>query len=651
MLDHATSTILIVDDAEHDRGTYRRYLACDRYEILEVDCAEDALALCAQYPIDAILLDYSLPDMTGIEFLEELKFSEGELYPPVIMITGQGNETIAVQALKTGAEDYLVKQQITPDKLRHAIRIAIENAKLRCQLRNTQRQLKESQYFIQQVADTVPGIIYIYDVIEQRNIYVNDQISELLGYTPAQIQAMGENLLPRLFHPEDAVLIPAQLEKLQNAQNGDVFELEYRLQHSNGDWRWFFERNVVFKRTPEDLLQQVLGIAQDITQRKQAELLLQQANERFEYAASAVNCLIYDFDFRTGHVERTRGLYEVVGYHPEEVEPTAEWWREQIHPEDWARFDQEDFNHRMQTEDRILVQYRVRHKQGHYVWVEDQGFVVRDRAGTPIRFVGSTTDITKQKRAEQERETLLQEAQVAREAAIAANRSKDDFLAMVSHELRSPLNAILGWAKLLRSGNLKPEVVEQALTTIERNALAQSQLIEDLLDVSRMIRGTLRITLEPVDLATIVETTVTNLRPSADAKQIEFHSQIHSTALIVGDANRLQQVLTNLLTNAIKFTPDYGLIHVDLFVIDSVAEVIVRDTSKGISPEFLPRIFDRFQQAENATAHAKDGLGLGLAIVRHIVELHGGTVNAESLGIGQGATFTVRLPLSEDQLN
>jgi len=235
----------------------------------------------------------------------------------------------------------------------------------------------------------------------------------------------------------------------------------------------------------------------------------------------------------------------------------------------------------------------------------------------------------------------------ARKQTEEASRLKDEFLATVSHELRTPLTAVLGWSHLLRSGQLKGGDAERALETIERNARAQAQLIEDLLDVSRIVTGNLRLDVRPVEPASFIDPAVEALRPAAEAKGVRLQKVIDTgLSTVAGDPARLQQVVWNLLSNAVKFTPKGGRVQVRLERVDSHVEIAVSDTGAGIDPEFLPHVFERFRQADQKTTRAHGGLGLGLAIVRHLVELHGGTIDAESGGEGHGATFTVRLPVA-----
>jgi PAS domain S-box-containing protein len=261
-------------------------------------------------------------------------------------------------------------------------------------------------------------------------------------------------------------------------------------------------------------------------------------------------------------------------------------------------------------------------------------------------------DISLRKRLDLERTKLLAREQAARAVAEKANRSKDEFLAIVSHELRSPLNAILGWAKLLRSRTFDANTTNRALETIERNATAQTQLIEDLLDISRIIHGKIQLKPRSIDLMTVIAAAIDTVNLAAHAKNIQLAlPQAPTIGFVTGDPERLQQVVWNLLSNAIKFTPAGGRVEIDLATVTpsdsplSYAQISVSDTGIGIDAEFLPQVFDRFLQADSTSTRAHGGLGLGLAIVRQLVELHGGSIEVDSLGRSKGATFTVKLPL------
>ncbi|MDZ8183383.1 MAG: PAS domain S-box protein [Nostoc sp. ChiSLP02] len=273
-------------------------------------------------------------------------------------------------------------------------------------------------------------------------------------------------------------------------------------------------------------------------------------------------------------------------------------------------------------------------------WFRNMAVKLED--GVAISF----SDITQRKQAEAEREQLLAREQAAREQAEAANRIKDEFLAVLSHELRSPLNPILGWAKLLQSGKLDAPSRQRALETIERNAKLQTQLIDDLLDVSRILRGKIALKIYPVNPVQIIESALETVQLAAEAKQIQIETAIAlNNAKISGDSARLQQIVWNLLSNAIKFTPNSGKVEIRLEQVNNYAQIQVKDTGIGITPDFLPFVFDYFRQEDSKITRKFGGLGLGLAIVRHLTELHGGTIHAQSQGEGQGATFTVKLPL------
>ncbi|MCC5638405.1 PAS domain S-box protein [Nostoc sp. CHAB 5844] len=892
-------TVLIIDDSPEDRLVYRRYLLQDQeynYTILESESGEEALERYRQFQTDCILLDFLLPDMDGLEFLAELAKLTKKVIPAVVMLTGYGNEAVAVQAMKSGVHDYLVKGQTTAERLHSTIHSAVAQVKLRQELQQSEARLRQTQQFIERIAETTPGILYVYDVVEQRNVYLNGQVNRLLGYTPQQVQDLGAEYLIKLMHPEDLPLFHIHLQQFATIQDNEILEFEYRMRHADGEWRWFYSRDTLFTTNDDGSPRQIVGTAYDITTRKQAEAQLRLSNERFQLAAAAVNCLIYDWNIPENIVERTEGLTRILGYSQQEAEPTQQWWMEKIHPEDQDFL--RSYYEMMSADDHYYaVEYRVRHKNHEYRYVLDQGVITRDQNGQALRAVGSTTDIsdrkhqeaalraseakfrrivesnvigiyfgdfsgriyeandaflemvgytraelqagnlrwdeltpleyrfldqqrlqqlqttgvctpfekeylrkdgtrvpillgiarldvtnqqgysacfvldlTQRKRAEAalrqsearyrylsdaipqlvwinnaqgecqhvnqrwyeftgqtleeaqglgwknilhpddiqpfiqqwlvsmqtgepyeqelryrkydgsyrwylargvpikdeqgnivqwfgtstdiddrkqleaERQRLLQLEQAARAEAEAANRTKDEFVAMVSHDLRSPLNAILGWTQLLRTRKFDKESVNRALETIERNAQSQAKLLEDLLNMSRLLRGKLHLELRQVNLAAIVGEAIQAAYPTANAKNLHLESMIdQSIPPIIGDCDRLLQVLGNLLSNAIKFTSAGGRIDVKLFRHDNHAEITVSDTGIGISPEFLPYVFERYRQDERISKQG--GLGLGLAIARHLIELHGGTIQAISLGEGQGSTFNIKLPL------
>lgn len=335
---------------------------------------------------------------------------------------------------------------------------------------------------------------------------------------------------------------------------------------------------------------------------------------------------------------------EMLGYSQEDWLSTANFWLTIVHPEDRERAAAEAAA-KFATRKGGISRFRWLAKDGREVWVDAHSIVVCDEKGDPVGMRGVTMDVTRAIIAEKERSELLLLEREARAQAEEASRLKDEFLANTSHELRTPLNAIVGWSRLLRSGQLDADTSAHAFEAIERNAWSQAQIVNDLLDVSRIITGKLHLTYLPTDLLDVVNAAIDVVRPAAEAKGISIVTNNNAFGLIVnGDANRLQQIAWNLLANAVKFTSDGGVVEISLLRDNSFAKLMIADTGPGIKPEFLPHAFERFTQAESGTTKKHGGLGLGLAIVRHLAELHGGHVEAKNREGGNGAVFTVTLP-------
>ena len=748
------------------------------------------------------------------------------------------------------------------------------------------------------LVELLPGVIYIYDVVRNHSIYVNSEFYDSLGYTPQEIAKFTPSFICQVMHPEDAVRFFAHVKKLSQAPNEKVYRFEYRMQHKNGSWRWFSSQDKVYSRTADGSVEQVVGIARDITSRKEAETAFQKSEERLNLATEASGIGMWFWNLRENTVEWTRLGKVIFGLTSDDTS-TLEQCFDQIHPEDRDRI-RIALNESLTNRTEYSVEYRIVLSDYSIRWIAAKGKGFYHQDGQPLQMMGTIQDITARKKAEkqlEENEKLLRLAlsnakagtwswdiinqqvvwspenyelygvdpkidplryqdwasslhpddieksnlevqkvlsgestefrtqfriihpqkgvrwlfgignvtrndqdepirlsginldisdlSIARQAlqkreyelelvtkvipqqvwtALAdgeidycnqrwleytgfsseqcqskywesiihpddllkvsknwqkavisghdyniearlrradgeyhwflvrakplkneqgaiikwygtntninrikklesqllqqtedlshANQLKDEFLAIVSHELRTPLNPILGWSQLLLGGNLDAEKTAKGISIIERNANLQAQLIEDLLDVSRILRGKLELKKVPVNLELVIKSALATVHLSAEAKslQIETYYEPH-ICQVLGDASRLQQIVWNLLSNAIKFTTEGGNITVKLERIGSLAQIEVKDTGTGIEPNFLPYVFDRFRQAESSSTRQFGGLGLGLAIVRYLTELHEGIVTVESPGLNRGTTFRVNLPLVKREIS
>jgi PAS domain S-box-containing protein len=387
-----------------------------------------------------------------------------------------------------------------------------------------------------------------------------------------------------------------------------------------------------------------LGIAWDITQRKRVEAALRTSEERYRLLVATMTAVVWTTNATGGFICSQPSWEDYTGQSWEEY---AGWgWIEMFHPQDREQLKAQ-WEYALAERSFYEAEGRLWHApSGEYRYIIARAIPLLNADGSVREWIGMDTDIHDRKQAEAEREQLLAREQAAREQAEGANRIKDEFLAVLSHELRSPLNPILGWSKLLQTGKLDAQATQRALETIERNAKLQTQLIEDLLDVSRILRGKMALTICPINLVTVIESALETVRLAAEAKHIQIQTIVTlENGQVSGDSARLQQIVWNLLSNAIKFTPDGGEVEIRLDQIATYAQIQVKDTGIGINSNFLPHVFDYFRQEDGKITRQFGGLGLGLAIVRHLTELHGGTVRAESFGEGLGATFTVKLPL------
>lgn len=494
------------------------------------------------------------------------------------------------------------------------------------------------------------------------------------GQTQAEVKGWG---WLDAVHPDDRQRTAQTWS--QAVQTRSIYDTEYRIRRADGEYRHFSARGVpVVERN--NRIREWIGICTDITDRKQMEAERDRGELLFRTLANTMPQMLWITQPDGHHEYFNQRWYDYTGIDLEQAK--RDGWQTVLHPDDVKRTKEIWYN-ALRTGTTYEIEYRLQSVDGEYRWHLGRALPLHDQAGQIVKWFGSCTEIHDQKLAIEERAQALERERAARIELERASRVKDEFLAIVSHELRSPLNPIVGWSQLLRTRKLSAEKVDQALEIIERNAKLQARLIEDLLDVSRILRGKLSLDTTPVDLISTIEAAIETVHLTAESKSIDLTFSIldnHTNNkqrtgnqqpekfTVLGDTNRLQQIVWNLLTNAVKFTPVAGKVDIKLEkhklekhqlarqasnrlspascpLHPEYAQITVTDTGKGIASDFLPHMFDRFQQADEATTRKFGGLGLGLAIVQHLVELHGGVVAADSAGDGQGATFTLSLPL------
>jgi PAS domain S-box-containing protein len=449
-------------------------------------------------------------------------------------------------------------------------------------------------------------------------------------------------------HPDDRG--PTREAIRQSVEQRTHYDVDYRTVSPDGSsLKWIRAMGRAFYDA-EGAPVRFDGVTMDVSERKQAELALRASEERYRLATRATADVIWDYDLTNQSVRWNESLASQFGWSIPEETPIS-FWLDNIHPDDRERV--QSSLSRLSTSpgsEHWEEEYAFMRKDGSWADVLDRGFVLRDPAGRALRIIGAKQDLSARKRVERDRERMLEAERAARAEAERQSRMKDEFLTTISHELRTPLNAILGWSELL-SREPPDEKPTRALDVILRNARAQKRIIEDLLDMSQMLSGNLRLDLHRLDLRAVLDAAHETAKLTADAKKIHLSfDQRNAAAFVLGDAARLQQVIWNLLANAIKFTPSGGQVDVSLELDSEKVRVVVSDDGEGISSDFLPHVFDRFRQADGSISRRHGGLGLGLSIVKQIVELHGGAVFASSDGKGLGSRFVVELPLASPPL-
>jgi PAS domain S-box-containing protein len=481
----------------------------------------------------------------------------------------------------------------------------------------------EAQYRL--LFESNPHPMWVYDLDSLRFLAVNEAAVRSYGY--ARNEFLGMTI--KEIRPNEEVDLLC--DYLNSDDPDQPIIQEWRHRKKDGD---IINVDITSNRLDFGGRRAELVLANDITQRKQAEKALRESEDRYRDLVDNSHELICTHDLDGRVISVNPWASRVLGYPQESLVGLN--IRDGLLPEYRSRFD--DYLETVKTEGSARGVMKVRAANGEIRLWEYYNTLRTKGVETPI-VRGMAHDVT-------ERRQALAREKEARLDAEAANRVKDEFLSTLSHELRTPLTAIMGWSNLLLDGGVAPDKEQQALETIARNANSQGKLINDLLEVSRIITGKLRLDFGPCELQPVIEAAAESIRPTAEAKGVVLTVEFDSPGRVVfGDCERLQQVVWNLLSNAVKFTSAGGTVHVSLQRINSHVEIAIADSGIGIREDFLPYVFERFRQADGSTTRAFGGLGLGLAIVRHLVELHGGVASADSRGEGLGATFTVRLPL------
>ncbi|MBF2062942.1 MAG: PAS domain S-box protein [Calothrix sp. C42_A2020_038] len=513
---------------------------------------------------------------------------------------------------------------------------------------------EEKSLLLKAITDNASVALFIMDE-HQHCVFMNPAAEELTGFTLEEVQ--GKPLHNIIHHTRpDGTHYPLEECPIDRAfPEHNKQQGEEAFIHKDGHFYTVF-----YTASPLHSAGKIRGTiieVQDISIRKAAEQALQASEKALEQERVRLRAVLDNIPVAVVLAEAPNGKIVMANKRTEEIFRHPVFYSNDIDSYyEWESYDAN--GRRTQSHEYPLAkvfasgepyqnEYHYQRGDGTRTWVRIMGAPIKDHDGKLIAAVVAVTDIDAEKQQQERREQLLLSERSARAEAERVGRMKDEFLATLSHELRTPLNAILGWSQIIRKGKADAARIQQGLDTIERNVRVQSQLIEDLLDMSRIISGKIRLDIQRVDIKSVIEAALETVRFSAEAKGVQLETVFDQfVGVVAGDGARLQQVIWNLLSNAIKFTPKNGKVQVILKRVDSRLEVSVTDTGLGINPEFLPYVFERFSQADGSITRKHGGLGLGLSIVRGLTELHGGSVTAKSDGEGMGATFTISLPIA-----
>lgn len=632
---------LIVENSREDlesllielcRGGYE--VTCDR-----VDTPTEMIASLTESEWDIVMADYDVPNFSATAALDLLQRTGINL--PFITLASRVDEDLAMSTIKAGAKDYLLKDDLR--RLPYVVERELREGEGKRERKQLEEHLRQSEERFRQMAENIAEVFWMHNTDESGMLYISPAFEKIWGQSRQSLYEQPTKWLDAI-HPDDRNRIERAImnhQLLWIQQGLGTYDEEFRIIRPDGSIRWIRDRAFPIKDASGKVYR-ITGIAEDITERKQAEQTRLHLSSIVESSEDAIISNTPDGIIQSWN----RGAERIFGHLAHEVvgRPVSI-----LFPPD--RIDEEAAILKQINQGEYVEPYetvRIR-KDGNRLDISVTISPIRDRHGITTGTCEIARDITHRKEAEREREELLAREQKARLEAQEANRLKDEFLVTISDELRTPLNANYGWAQLLRMGGLDPGRQQSVLEALEQNAKAREHLIQELLDVSHIIAGNLRLELRPVDLVSLIETTIETVRRAAEAKRIRMNVMLDSSiGPVLVDPDRLQQVVWNLLSNAIKFTANYGQIDIFLEQVKSDLQIRVQDNGVGISSDFLPYMFDLFRRAEESGKRSRRGLGLGLAIVQYLVKLHGGSVSAESPGEGRGTTITVRLPIRTD---
>ncbi|AUX31214.1 MULTISPECIES: response regulator [Sorangium] len=648
--EHALRAVVwILDDSPLEAEMAARSLAAGHEVQVFTDAAVMLERVTSSDLPDVLVLDQVMPGMSGTEICGLLRSRPATVGLPILILTVAGHEQDLVEGLTAGADDYVVKP-CPAAALSARVGALLRSKRLRERAERAERiaavERDLLRALIDQSGDGIMaaderGVLRICNGEAQRQhgVYARDASAAIEALRASGLLALdGRPLRPE----EDPLYRAIRGEKVENAR--------WLVTRPDGSIRALAGTASPLRHADGSPAGAVL-ITRDETDALEAERALRDSEERYRVIISALEEGITLQDERgvirtaNASAERILGrpVAQIVG--STMLDPACRFVREDGSPFPFEMYPAQVALRTGAPQSGVLL--GMERRDGSVLWLSVNAQPLRRADGAVAGVVSSFFDITARKRAEEERQGLLAAAQAAREEAEAASHLKDEFLATMSHELRTPLTAVLGWIRMLRTGKLAEDRREKALETVERNAQAQAQLIDDLLDISRIMAGKLRLEVQPVELVAVIDSALDVVRPAADAKGVRLEPLLEpGVGPVAGDAGRLQQVVWNLLSNAVKFTSRGGAVRVRLERSEASAEIVVSDTGQGIDPAFLPYVFEQFRQAESGTTRKHGGLGLGLTIVKSLAEMHGGTVQALSDGEGRGATFIVRLPLA-----